>query len=68
MTQRYYTGRKFNSIAVNILVAHKMAEKLVAHPREWAMSNEASTCFDNLPQLTAAAAHDKFEDLRARGH
>ena len=57
--QKFYFSRVFNSIAVNILQAAKMADLLRAHPAEFMNSEEAAFLYKQL-QVSAAAAADEF--------
>lgn len=58
-TQRFYFGRKFPTIAVNILLAAKLCKHLAEHDAEYALSDAAYDFFTRLC-ITAAAAQDRY--------
>lgn len=63
--QKFYFSRVFNSIAVNILQATKMADLLVLHPAEFMNSEEAAAFYKQL-QVSAGAAADCFAAIPPR--
>ena len=63
-SQKFYFSRKFITIAVNIWLANKMIDFVKGHDTSFADSPEAVQHY-NMLLLTAAAAHDRYEQLRA---
>ena len=63
-SQKFYFSRKFITIAVNIWLANKMIDFLKGHDASFADSPEAVQHYYML-LLTAAAAQDRYEQLRA---
>lgn len=60
VTQKYYVGKKYPTIALNIAVANRMCTELAAHDKSWAESDSARVFFDSL-LLSAAKAVEVFE-------
>jgi hypothetical protein len=64
VTQKYYFGIKYNSIAVNITLANRMCAKLCGQPKSWATSQAAVGEFLKLVQLASFAAAKYEEEMR----
>lgn len=60
VSQKYYAGKKYPSIALNIAVANRMCTELAAHDKSWAETASARIFWDSL-LLSAAKAVDVFE-------